>query len=174
MILKSGELPFGGEICRIAVVPFSNQTKYNVAETMFSRVFVSELISGGNYLVAHEGDVRGILTQMHKLPGSTLSSEQIRGLADRLGVQVVITGAILEVRGKGASQRSAPSLAVVVRILEASSGRTLWTTYGRAEGNESRIIMHFGVINSVSALAKKLSAEIIKVWRKEGFQKCIE
>ena len=157
------------------MLPFSNQTDHSMAETIVARVFVSGLIAEGNYLVAHEGDVRRILTQMRKMPGAELSSEQIRGLADRLGVQIVISGTVLESRDWGETARqTGPSLAIVLRILEATSGRTIWTTYGRAEGNDYRIVMHFGVVNSISALAKKVSAEIIDVWRKEGFKKCIE
>lgn len=173
MILKSGELPYRGDICRIAVLPFSNQTDYKRIETVFGRIFVSELIEKGSYLVAHEGDVRRILTQMGMLVGSELSSEQIRGLADRLGAQVVISGSILETRddmGLG----SDPSLAVVVRLLEASTGRTVWITYARSTGKDYRIVMHFGGANSLSALAKRISADIIDKWEKEGFKKCTE
>lgn len=175
VVLKSGDLPFGGNICRIAVLPLTNQTKHPTIERIFGRVFVSELIAKGNYQIAHEGDVRRILTQMRMLPGSQLSSEQIRGLADRLSVQAVISGAVLEVRSTGGNAYDLnPSMAVILRILEASSGRTIWATYNRSEGSDYRLVMHFGLINSVSALAKKISAEIIDVWEKEGFKKCTE
>jgi TolB-like protein len=175
VLLKSGDLPFDGNICRIAVLPFANQTEHPSIERIFGRVFVSELLGAGNYQLAHEGDVRQILAQMRILPGLDLSSEQIRGLADRLGVQVVIAGAVLEVRSTGGDARDLnPSMAVVVRILEASSGRTIWVTYNRSEGSDYRLVMHFGLINTVSALAKKVSAELIDLWAKEGFKKCIE
>jgi TolB-like protein len=175
VLLKSAELPFGGDICRIAVLPLTNQTEHPTIERIFGRVFISELISAGNYQVAHEGDIRQILTQMRMLSGLELSSEQIRGLADRLGVQIVISGAVLEVESTGDNVLDInPSMAVVLRILEASSGRTIWATYNRSEGSDYRIVMHFGLINTVSALAKKVSAEIIDEWAKEGFKKCTE
>lgn len=173
--MKSSELPFGGEISRIAVLPFTNQTDYKLAETIFARVFTAELIAKGGYIVAQEGDVRQILNQMRMLPGEELSSEQLRALADRLGVQIVISGAVLEMRDKVAgSIKLEPYLAVVVRIMEASSGRTIWATYNRSEGRDYQIIMHFGVVNTVSALARKVSAEILDLWAEEGLKKCVE
>jgi len=67
-----------------------------------------------------------------------------------------------------------PALAVVVRVLEASSGRTLWITYDASEGNQYQIIMHFGLINSMNALAKRSALEILDLWKKKGFEKCSE
>ncbi|MCK4839146.1 MAG: hypothetical protein KAS94_10095 [Desulfobulbaceae bacterium] len=175
VIMAMAELPFGGEICRIAVLPFTNQIDYNMAGTVFTRVFTSELIGKGNYIVAQEGDVRKIFKQMRLLPGETLSSEQLRALADRLGVQVVITGAVLEMRDKIKYGRKLdPSVAVVIRIMEASSGRMIWTTYNRTEGSDYRLIMHFGVVNSINELAKRSSDEILKAWQKKGFKECTD
>lgn len=176
VVLKMAELPFEGSICRIAVLPLTNQTNYKMGETLFSRVFVSELIDRGNYLVAQEGDVRGVLNQMRVLPGKSLSSEQVRALGDRLNVQIVISGAVLEMRDKteGSSRNLDPALAVVMRIMEASSGRTLWVTYNRAEGEDYRTVMHFGMISSVAALAKEVAAEIMEAWHKKGFKICAE
>jgi TolB-like protein len=175
VVMEMIKLPFDGEICRIAVLPFTNQIDYKQGGDVFTRVFTSELITKGNYFVSQEGDVRKILQQMRMLPGETLSSEQIRALADRLGTQIVITGAVLEMRDKiKYGKKLDPSVAVVVRIMEASSGRTLWTTYNRAEGHQYRILMHFGVVNSINALAKKTSAEILDAWQKKGFKECTE
>lgn len=175
VVMELIELPLAGEICRIAVLPFTNQIEYKEGGDVFTRVFTSELIAKGNYIVSQEGDVRKILQQMRMFPGETLSSEQIRAVADRLGTQIVITGAILEMRDKTKyGKKLDPSVAVVVRILEASSGRTLWTTYHRTEGSQYRTIMHFGVVNSINALAKKTSAEILAAWQKKGFKECTD
>ncbi|MDF1578663.1 MAG: hypothetical protein P1P81_09515 [Desulfobulbales bacterium] len=175
VVLKMADLPLEGNVCRIAVLPFTNQTDYSMAETIFSRVFVSELVAKGNYLVSQEGDVRRILFQMRVMPGQELSSEQIRAVADRLGAQIVISGAVLEMRDTVKSgRRLDPALAVVLRIMEAPTGRTLWVTYSRAEGSDYRYVMHFGVINSVTALAEKVAVKILKVWENEGLKECTE
>lgn len=174
-VLKQGPLPDGGKICRVAVLPFFNQTGYKQADDMFSRVFVSELTNTGNYQVAQEGDVRKFYQQMHVLPNQVLGVEQLRAMADMLGVQVIIAGTVIEMQDKSDfNQRLDPSIAVVLRIIEGSSGRTLWATYNRREGIQYRQIMHFGLVNSLTSLAKHVSAEIVEAWNKEGFLKCTE
>lgn len=174
-VLKQGPLPDGGKICRVAVLPFINQTEYREGDDIFGRVFISELVNSGNYQVAQEGDVRKFYQQMKMLPNRALSGEQLRALADMLGVQIVVAGTIVEMQDKGRfGQRLDPSIAVVSRIIEGASGRTLWVTYNRREGMQYRQIMHFGLVNSVTSLARRVSAEILEAWHKEGFLKCVE
>ncbi|NTV13059.1 MAG: hypothetical protein HGA96_03860 [Desulfobulbaceae bacterium] len=173
--MKQGNIPDGGNICRVAVLPFINQTDYKQADDIFARVFVSELVNSGNYQMAQEGDVRKFLQQMQVLPSQIPDVEQLRAMADRLGVQVVISGTITEMKDSSEyGQRLEPSLAVVIRIMEGDSGRTLWSTYTRREGQQYRKIMHFGLVNSLTSLSKHVSAEIVESWHKEGFFKCIE
>lgn len=174
-ILKQAPLPEGGKICRIAVLPFINQTKFSQAEVVFARVFVSELTNSGDYQVAQEGDVRKFYQQMRVLPNKMLASEQLRAMADMLGAQVIISGTVLEMQEQNDSgPRLDPSISVVIRIIEGASGRTIWSTYNRREGVQYRQIMHFGLVNSVTSLAKHVSAEIVEAWHKEGFLKCTE
>lgn len=174
-VLKQGALPDGGNICRIAVLPFVNQTGYKEADDIIARVFVSELVNSGNYQVAQEGDVRKFLQQMQVLPNQTPDSEQLRAMADRLGAQVVISGTVTEMNDKSEyGQQLEPSVAVVIRVIEGEFGRTLWSTYSRREGQQYRKIMHFGLVNSLTSLAKNVSAEIVEAWHKEGFLKCTE
>jgi len=175
MVMKQAPLPDEGNVCRVAVLPFSNQCGYPLADTVFYRIFVAELLESGNYLVSQEGDVRKIYRQMKVIIGRTPDIEQIRALAGRLGVQMVISGSVLEMRDKTEYGRKLePSIAVVVRILDAESGRTLWTTFVRREGGDYRKVMHFGVINTVSALAKRVSKEILEAWFEEGLHRCSE
>lgn len=174
-VLKQGPLPDGGNICRVAVLPFINQTQYKQADDILLRVFVSELTNVGNYQVAQEGDVRKFYQQMNVLPSKMLGAEQLRAMSDLLGAQVIIAGTITEMSdSSGAGQQLEPSIAVIVRIIEGASGRTLWATYIRREGIEYRRIMHFGLVNSVTSLAMHVSSEIVEAWNKEGFHKCLE
>lgn len=174
-VLEQGPLPDQGKICRVAVLPFVNQTEYKQADDVFARIFVSELVNSGNYQAAQEGDVRKFLQQMQVLPNQLPSIEQLRALADRLGAQVIISGLVVEMVDKNeVGFKLDPSVAVIIRIIEGASGRTLWATYNRREGKQYRWIMHFGLVNSVAALSKHVSAEIVEAWHKKGFLKCTE
>lgn len=174
-VLKQGALPDQGKICRIAVLPFVNQTAYKQGDDIFARVFVSELVNKGGYQIAQEGDVRKFYQQMQLLPTQGPSVEQLRAMADLLDVQVIVAGTVVEMQEKSKyGQRLDPSVAVIVRIIEGVSGRTLWASYIRREGKQYRKVMHFGLVNSLTSLARHSSAEIVAEWQKQGFQKCSE
>ena len=151
-------------LCRVAVLPFNNETSYSQGEIIMYRVFVSELSQRGNFMITPEGDVRRILHQMHTVPGEEFNIEQIRILADRLQVQLLITANIIEMDENMSSNRTNPTVAVIFRIVDADSGRILWVTYHRREGGQYRKIMHFGVVNTVTELVRRVSHEIVESW----------
>lgn len=171
---KLAPLPDNGGICRVAVLPFINETDYPLADTLMYKVFVTELNKTGNIFVSQEGDVRRIYRQIKVVPGRMPFVEQLRALAGRLGVQVVVTGNVVEMKEKASKYSSElePAIAVVLRIIDADTGRTLWTTYHRREGRQYRVALHFGKVNTVTALAKKIVQEIIETWLDEGIKEC--
>jgi hypothetical protein len=153
-----------GSICRVAVLPFNNETSYSQGDIIMYRVFVAELSRRGKFMITPEGDVRKILHQMHTVPGEDFNIEQIRILADRLQVQLLITANIIEMDENVSSNSTNPTLAVIVRILDADSGRILWVTYHRRDGGQYRKVMHFGVVNTETELVRRVSHEIIESW----------
>jgi len=173
--MKMAPLPGDGKICEVAVLPFANQTRYSGGSQLMTGVFISELISNEIGQVALEGDVRKILMQLRVLPGQTPNIDQLKALADRLGVQLVIIGEIMEMRDKDKyGRRLDPVLAVIVRIVEADSGRRLWTTYLRREGRDYQKIMHWGLENTITGLSERVTKEILTAWRDGGLHKCEE
>ena len=171
--MKMAPLPDGGRVCQVAVLPFANQTRYSGGGPLLTRVFTSQFISSEVGQVALEGDVRKILMQLRVLPGQTPNIDQLKALADRLGVQFVIIGEIMEMRDKDRyGRRLDPALAVIVRIVDADSGRTFWTTYLKREGKNYQKIMHWGLENTITGLTDRVSKEIITAWRDGGLNKC--
>jgi hypothetical protein len=151
-------------ICRVAILPFNNETSYSQGDIIMYRVFAAELSHRGKFMITPEGDVRKILHQMHTVPGEDFNIEQIRILADRLQAQLLITANIIEMDENMSSNRTNPTLAIIFRILDADSGRILWVTYHRREGGQYRKVMHFGVVNTVTELVRRVSHEIIESW----------
>jgi TolB-like protein len=169
---KLAPLP-GEKICRIAVIPFASETNFPQAESIFYRVFLSELVRSGQFDVVQEGDVREVLYDLRILPGQQPQREQMKILGDRLGISLAITGSIVEMAEVPKRQEINPILAVTVRIVNAESGDTLWSTYHRREGEQYRKIMHFGMINNVTGLAHRISDEILARWLRGGLSGCV-
>ncbi|MEJ2199445.1 MAG: hypothetical protein P8X63_00290 [Desulfuromonadaceae bacterium] len=159
--------------CRIAVLPLINETDYPLAETIVYKVFSVELTEMGNFWLAQEGDIRKIFQQFRIYPGQPLSPEQMKILADRLNVQLLITGNIIQMQeNPGPNGSVNPELAVRLSILNADTIETLWSTYHRRQGIDYQTTMHFGQINSMTRLCRQVAKEIINLWFEQGLTPC--
>lgn len=164
--------PLEGGNCRVALLPFINESKYPRGDTILYRLFVSELVRSGKFQVAAEGETRKILRQMKVYPNRVLDIEQTLIVADRLNAELVISGTIHEMDEEFRNKTLMPSLVFSVNIYDATTGRILWTTYHKGRGDQYRWIMHFGMINTISALARQMSEEVVNLWTKEGLGNC--
>jgi hypothetical protein len=162
-------------ICRVAILPFNNETSYSQGDIVLYRVFAAELSQMGNFMIIPEGDVHNVLYQIHIVPGEDFNIEQIRILADRLQAQLLISANIIEMDEDVDGGRTNPRLAIIFRILDPETGRVLWVTYHRREGAQYRKIMHFGVVNTITELVRRISHEVVDDWfQVGGLPQCIE
>lgn len=159
-------------VCRIAVLPFSNESKYPRGGLLFYKVFAAELVRTGQFDVVQEGDVRELYEQLHLLPGQEPTLEQVKIMGNRLGVEAVVLGTVLQMKEHRERTGADPSLAIFVKILDARTGETLWTTYHRRQGSQFRKVMHFGMVYTLTSLAQRVSNEVLDVWLKKGLHGC--
>ena len=163
-----------GNYCSIVVLPFVNETKYIEGDTILYRIFLTELNRTPGLYTAQEGDVRKIFRQM-AIPRKHLPDiEGIKILAARLDAGIVVTGAIMVMEEKKASNLMEPKLTVRLNILDGETGRIIWTTYYGKKGSDYRTVMHFGVINTITELSRLISHDIIQLWLSAGLEKCTE
>lgn len=160
------------DYCRIAVLPFLNESQYKQGDTILQKVFIAELIKAGDYSIAQEGDVLKLYQQIKIFSGHSPDYEQFRIISDRLNVQLLITGRIIEMNENLINLNVNPEIALTVQIFDAKTGTILWTTYHRKNGEQYRTLLHFGKINSITTLAQVMTQEMIEKWISEGFRKC--
>ena len=168
--------PLPGSICRVAVLPMINKTEYQEGNILFYRVFVSELSRLGNFELSPEGDVRQAFRQIQVLPAVQLPSyDQLRIVGDYLNAEIMIGTTILEMKDVFSKGEVIPYITVRLDILDAKSGKKLWSVYHRRDGSQYRKVMHFGVITAMTQLAKQVSKGILDILDSKGFVgKCIE
>lgn len=168
--------PLPEYICRVAVVPFVNRTGYQDGDVLFYRVFVSELTRLGGFELVPEGDMRRAFRQVRLTPGLKQPDyDQLQIIGDYLKADILLDGTILQMEEASLRSENIPFMSVKLGILDAKSGKTIWSIYHIADGKQYRKVMHFGVITTITQLAKQMSREILAAWVSEGFTgKCIE
>lgn len=159
-------------LCSIAVLPLVNDSDYQQGGVIVYRIFVSELHKVKGLTISQEGDVRKLYRQMRIGPKDTPSLDDLKILADRLRVQGFVRGRIVKMREDKGRLEARPILALNLRMINAATGRTMMTIYNSRRGEDYRSIMHFGVVNTITELARVVSDEIIRQWFPAGEVKC--
>jgi hypothetical protein len=162
-----------GPICRVAVLPFENDSDYPLGDAIFAKVLTAQLNSAGNYLIIQEGDILKVYQQLRILPGKVPTAEQLQIIAGRLDAQLLVTGTVIEMREDRAQHATVnPLVAVDILLRDGASSEPLWGTYHRRQGSDYRTAMHFGMFHTVTGLSHQVTTEIINLWYEKGLPRC--
>lgn len=158
--------------CSMAVLPLVNKSEYPQGGELVGRLLASRLVQDGPGRLALAGDVQTIYGQLHIRPGTTPSPEQLRIIADRLGVDALVGGEVLEMAEKSSQGQVHSQLTLQLRLYRGVDGSQAFATYHRRQGDEYRTLMHFGVVNSISALSERVIEEVIELWMAKELINC--
>ncbi|HAW51183.1 MAG TPA: hypothetical protein DCX54_02470 [Flavobacteriales bacterium] len=160
--------------CRIAILPFANESSQEKINYIVYKIFLAEFLRVSQLEVVQEGDIKKLYRQLRIFPGQQPNFDQIKIIANRLDSQLIITGVIIDAQESFSGTTPNPSLTFSLQIIDAPTGRTIWNTYHKRNGQHYQKILHFGVIASLSGLARKMSQEIIDLWIREGLMPCLD
>ncbi len=111
----------------VAVMPFENFSRDNLAADRVRDVFINKLLSTGEIYVIPTGEVtRGTVLVAVANPASP-SPEEIVKLAGIVKVDAVITGAVREYEEVRSGTTSANTISLSLHMLEARTGKVVWT-----------------------------------------------
>jgi hypothetical protein len=162
-----------GPICRVAVLPFLNDSDFPLGDAIVSKVFAMQFQDSHNSLVIQEGDILKVYQQLHILPGEAPSLEQLQIIADRVNADLLITGIVLELREDRDKHSTVnPVLILNIQIHDGRNGETLWNAFHRRQGTDYKKTMHFGTIHTVTGLSRQMAEEIINLWFNKGLTQC--
>jgi polysaccharide biosynthesis protein PelC len=116
-----------GSIQTIAVMPFANLARDNVAAERVRDVFMNKLLSTGGVYVLPIGEVaRGVARAEIGNPGNP-STEEVIKLAGIIKAQAVITGAVREYGEVRSGTSSANIISLSLVMIEAQTGKVVWS-----------------------------------------------
>jgi len=125
-IYRDPNMDFGA-IQSVAVLPFSNLTRDNLAAERVRDVFINKLLSTGAVYVLPTGEVaRGVATVDIQNSFSP-SPEEIVKLGPIIKVQAVITGVVKEYGEVRSGTTSANLISLSLQMVETQTGKIVWT-----------------------------------------------
>ena len=174
-IQQLNSMPEDG-VCRVAVLPFVNQSDYRDGGVLLYRVFAAELARQQNFDLSQEGDVRTAFRQIQMNPFIDRPSfDQLRIIGDYLAVDILVIGRISEMYEKIVQGKSIPHMVVFLELINAKNGRPILNIHHRRSGSDYLKVMHFGLVTTTTELSQLISTEIIGDLIKKGFvARCTE
>ncbi len=162
-------------VCRVAVLPFNNESDDPSGGALVSNIFRNALIRAENFEVVGEGEVRSFLTRSRILPDNFVNAplETYGILGKDLVVDAVVRGRVIDIGEKTLGREGViPYLNLYLELVDVSTGRPIVSSFHRRRGDEFRTAMHFGVVRTRSELMAKVADEILGQWEKHGVRGC--
>jgi TolB-like protein len=116
-----------GAIQTVAVMPFRNLSRDNLAADRVRDVFINRLLSTDALYVQPVGEVARAVGRLDIQTPTAPAPEEIVKLAGTLKVQAIITGVVQEYGEVRSGSSSAGLITLSAQMQEAQTGRTVWT-----------------------------------------------
>lgn len=117
-----------GAIQAVAVMPFGNLTRENLAAERVRDVLINKLLATGALYVLPVGEVARAAARAEIANPATPSPEEILKLAKIIKVQTVITGTVREYGELRSGATSANVCSVSAQMVETQTGRVVWSS----------------------------------------------
>lgn len=111
----------------LAVLPFGNLTPSARASDRVRDVFMTMLQSTEALYVIPPGEVARGISRIGLKDPTEPTAEEVIGLARNLEADVVLTGTVLEYGEVRSASASANVISVSVQMMEATTGRVVWS-----------------------------------------------
>ncbi len=116
-----------GSIQTVAVMPFANLARDNVAAERVRDVFINKLLSTGGVYVLPVGEVARGVTRAEVGNPANPSPEEVIKLVGIIKAQAVITGALREYGEVRSGTSSANLISLSLQMIEGTTGKVVWT-----------------------------------------------
>ena len=116
-----------GAVRTIAVMPFVNLSRDQLAGDRVRDVFINALLATGAVYVLPTGEVARGITRAEIQSPLTPSPEEVVKLGKMVKAEAVITGTVREYGDVRSGTASANAISMGLQVIETETGRVVWT-----------------------------------------------
>jgi TolB-like protein len=142
----------GKETLSVAVLPFRNESTRRNAGEIMALHFLRELSNTGKIDVMEPGEVRQVLLRSRTIMEGGLSLPQADILHETLGVDLVLTGIVMEYQDNigGAGN---PKVEFSARVFDMKTRQIVWSSASYNEGDDGVFFFGLGKVNTAHGMA---------------------
>jgi TolB-like protein len=142
----------GKKALSIAVLTFRNDSTRRNAGEIMALHFIRELSWTGNIDVVEPGEVRQILLRSRTIMEGGLSLPQADLLHDALGVDLVLTGIVMEYQDNIGGVGN-PKVEFSARVFDMKTRQIVWSSASYNEGADGVFFFNLGKVNTAHGMA---------------------
>ncbi len=125
-VYRDDKMDFGA-LQTVAVMPFQNLSRDNVAAERVRDVLINRLLSTGALYVVPVGEVARGVARAEITSGAAPAAEDVVKLAQLIRAHAVFTGAVHEYGEVRSGPSSANVISLSVQLVEGTTGKVVWS-----------------------------------------------
>lgn len=145
------KVPADKKTLSIAVLPFSNESTRRNAGEIMALHFLRELTKTGNFDVTEPGEVWQVLLRSRTIMEGGLSLPQAEILHEALGVDLVLTGIVMEYQDNIGGVGN-PRVEFSTRIFDMKTRQIVWSSASYNEGDDGVFFFNLGKVNTAHGM----------------------
>ncbi len=147
---------------RIGVLPLENQSTNREAGRILLNLLILRLANKNRFEITETADVREGMIAEGIRSFAEMDLTQIRILGKKLDTKLFIGGTIYKYsEGLGAGGLTSPEVNLYLSMLDAETGKILWTAHHSRKGEDYLTVLQFGLIRSPISLADQVLEEMV-------------
>ena len=148
---------------RVGVVPFATLSQDRAAGLRVTGAFFTELLDQEALQVIEPGQFEAAMARVR---GNTplqrpWSTEELARLGEETGAQAFFLGTVQEYGTVRSGRKTFPMISLEVRMVDAATGRMVWSASGTKSGGPGFPIFGWGQIHTHSELAAALCRDLL-------------
>ena len=148
---------------RVGVTVFENASERRGAGRIMTDVLTAALFQYGRFEVIDPGEVNDALIALGRTSYGAIDIAALNEFKKRTGIDAIFRGTIYRYNeGLKREATTSPEIALDVTMLDVESGKVLWFAFGERSGDDSQIVLDFGIIHSMVPLIRKAIAEMME------------
>jgi len=116
-----------GSVRTVAVMPFVNLTRENLAAERVRDVFSSMLLASGSVYVVPQGEVTRAIGQATVASPTTPNADEVVKVGKMLKADAVVTGVVKEYGEVRSGNTTANIISLSLQMFETSTGKVVWS-----------------------------------------------
>ncbi len=157
------QLPFpGGRKCRIAILPFQNETERKGGGEILMLHFARQLVNKRDVEVIEPGAMRQKLIDLRMIMSKGVSLADMDVIADVLDADMILAGKCSRYDDyEGVS--GIPRVMFSVLMIERESRKMVWSSASYNEGDNGVLFFDFGKLRTASSLASRMTQAVAEL-----------